>query len=100
MSEISDYQQRKVQKMPCPGDLLTRTGEGEIGVLSGELTCVEPQGSYTVPVPCSYDRQGLGEKREVRNASTRVDNQLNLRYGFYLTHAHSYIKWAVSLHLA
>ena len=30
----------KVQKMPCPGDLLTRTGEGEIGVLSGELIYV------------------------------------------------------------
>lgn len=27
-------------KMPCAGDLLTRTGEGEIGVLSGELTYV------------------------------------------------------------
>jgi len=55
---------------------VTRTGEREIGVLSGRVNIyVEPLGSYIVPVPCSYDRrQGLGEKREVRSASTVVDN--------------------------
>ena len=54
---------------------MTRTGEREIGVIPGRVGIyVEPLGSYAVPLPCSYDRLGLGEKREVRNASTGVDN--------------------------
>ena len=56
---------------------MTRTGERESGVLSGRgdiYMYVDPLESYTAPVPCWYDRQELGEKCEVRNASTGVDN--------------------------
>ena len=50
---------------------MIRTGDRQNGVLSGRVDInVEPLGSYTVPV----HRQGLGEKHEVRSASTGVDN--------------------------